>query len=295
MIGSRLADLLLENGHSLILFSRSESPPSRFADRKGVEWVQADLEQEVPDGILEKANALINLAGTRIKGSRWSRKHKEEIYNSRINTTRNLVSAMKRCGKPPELFLSASASGFYGDRGDNSLTEEDGNGKGFLAGVTRDWEAEALKAEEAGARVVLLRSSPVLAADEGALPEIVKTFKMGVGGVLGPGTQWMPWIHIEDETEMIVWALEDESVRGPLNVTAPEPRTNEEFMNAVSSRLGKNLLIKVPASALKLALGEMAGEMLLASQRVIPEKALNAGYSFKFPTLDDALRDLLGE
>ena len=295
MIGSRLAERLLENGHSLMLFSRSESPPSRFVDGKDVEWIQAELEQEVPDGILEKSDALINLAGTRIKGSRWSRKHKKHIYNSRVNTTRNLVKAMKRCGSPPPVFLSASAIGFYGDRGDDFLTEETGNGRGFLAGVTRDWEVEALKAEETGARVVLLRSSPVLAADDGALPEIVKTFKMGVGGVLGPGSQWMPWVHIEDEAAMITWALEEESVRGPLNVTAPEPRTNEEFMNAVSSRLGKNLLIRVPASALKLALGEMAREMLLASQRVVPEKALSAGYSFKFPALEKALEDLLVE
>ena len=293
MIGSCLTEKLRDNGHSLLLFTRKPNPPLGLDDQPEISWVRADLDREVPSGALDGIDALVNLAGTRIRGGRWSRSHKKDIYNSRINITRNLVRAMRQIGSPPGVFVSASATGFYGDRGNEILTEDSGSGEGFLAGVTNDWEAEARQAEAIGARVVLLRSAPVLCARDGAIPEIIKSFKMGFGGALGPGTQWMPWIHIEDEALLIAWALENHLVRGALNASSPDPRTNHDFMGAIAENLGKHLLMNVPSAVLKLALGEMAREMLLSSQRVMPEKALNSGYTFKFSTLEQALRDLL--
>ena len=290
MIGLRLTERLLEEGHDLLLFSRN---PGSSTDRPEVRIFQADLEKKFSSGYLEGIDVLINLAGTRIKGGRWSRAHKKAVYDSRINITRNLVRAVVNCKNPPSVFISASATGFYGDRGDTILTEDSGNGRGFLAGVTRDWEAEAMKAESPETRVVLLRSAPVLDSEDGALPEIVKSFRIGFSSVLGPGTQWMPWIHIDDEVNLIIWAMENHLIRGSLNAAAPDPKTNADFMKAVAAQLKRHLVLSVPSSALKLTFGEMASEMLLVSQRVMPEKALNKGFKFKHPTLEQALGDLL--
>ncbi len=291
MIGLRLADRLLEKGHNLFLFSRNPGPGT---DRPEVRNLQVDLEDQFSSGYLEGIDVLINLAGTRIKGGRWSSAHKKSVYDSRINITRNLASAVLSCKNPPSVFISASATGFYGDRGDIILTEHSGNGKGFLAGVTRDWEAEAKKAESPQTRVILLRSAPVLDSEDGALAEIAKSFRIGFGSVLGPGTQWMPWIHIEDEVRLIIWALENPLIRGSLNAVAPDPKNNSDFMKSVAAQLKRPLVLSVPSSVLKLTFGEMATEMLLASQRVLPEKALAAGFRFKFPRLEEALKDLLG-
>jgi len=295
MIGSILSERLQAAGHTLFLFSRGPRLDSTQADRPAARHFQLDLEKEVSSGYLEGIDVLINLAGTRIKGRRWSRPHKKAIYNSRINSTRNLVRAVINCKKPPSVFISASAAGFYGNRGDEILHEDSGNGSGFLADVTRDWEAEALNAVPSErTRVVLLRSAPVLSPRDGALKEIVKSFKLGFSSSLGAGTQWMPWIHIDDEVNLIIWAMENGNIEGALNAAAPDSKINSDFMKAIADQLGRLLVARVPAMTLRLAFGEMADEMLLASQRVMPEKALNAGFEFKYPTLEGALQDLLG-
>jgi len=293
LIGSRLAERLLDGGHCLILISRGGGTGSRWPDRPEARHFQLDLEREVPSALLDGVDALVNLAGTRIRSGRWTRSHREEIRNSRINVTRNLVRALNVCRTPPAVFISASATGYYGNRGNEILTEGSPGGTGFLARVARDWETEAMLAAGPLTRVVLLRSGPVLASGSGALAEIVKSFKMGFGAALGPGTQWMPWIHIDDVVGMIIWALQDGRVREALNGTAPDTRTSREVMGRVARELGKHLLFNLPAPVLQLALGEMAREMLLASQRVVPEKALNLGFSFAYPALEPALHDLL--
>lgn len=295
MIGLRLAERLLKQGHSLLLFSRNPRFDPVITGNPEARIFKVDLEQKFSTGYLEGIDVLVNLAGARIKASRWSQAHKVEIRSSRINITRNLARAVADCRKPPLLFISASATGFYGNRGDAVLTEASGNGKGFLAGVTRDWEAEAMKAESPQTRVVLLRSAPVLDSEDGALPEIMRSFRLGFSSVLGSGTQWMPWIHRDDEVDLIIWAIENPQISGSLNAAAPEPQKNADFMKAVADQLNRRLLMNVPASVLRLTFGEMAGEMLLVSQRVHPEKALNAGFEFKYPDLRTAISDLLGK
>ncbi len=292
LIGSALAEKLGGEGHSLLLFSRSTAVLK--PDKPEVRHFQVDLREEFSPGYLEGIDVLVNLAGTRIKASRWSQAHKDEIRGSRINITRNLVRAVLNCKKPPSVFISASATGFYGSRGDTVLTEDSGNGEGFLAGVTRDWEAEAMKADGSQTRVVLLRSAPVLDPGDGALPEITRSFKLGFSSVLGSGSQWMPWIHRDDEVNLIIWSIENSLIRGSLNAVSPGNVTNSEFMKTVADQLNKHLFMNVPAPVLRLTLGEMADEMLLVSQRVRPEKALDAGFEFEFSSLEAALRDLLG-
>lgn len=295
MIGLHLAERLLKQGHSLLLFSRNPRFDPEITGNPEVRIFKVDLEQKFSTGYLEGIDVLVNLAGTRIKASRWSQAHKDEIRGSRINITRNLVRAVVNCKKPPSVFISASATGFYGSRGDDVLTEDSGNGEGFLAGVTRDWEAEAMKADGPHTRVVLLRSAPVLDPKDGALPEIIGSFKLGFSSVLGSGSQWMPWIHRDDEVNLIICSIENPLIRGSLNASSPAPVRNSEFMKTVADQLNRLLVMNVPASVLRLTYGEMAGEMLLSSQRVKPEKALNAGYRFKYPTLEPALKDLMNE
>lgn len=293
LIGSALVERLSGEGHSLLLFSRN--PSARRPDKPEMRHFQVDLMGEFSPGYLEGVDALVNLAGVRIKSGRWSRAHRQEIYDSRIITTRNLVKALAACKKPPQVFVSSSATGFYGNRGDELLDETSKKGQGFLADLTADWEAEATRARDTGTRVVLLRTAPVLSKRGGAFPELLKSFRPGFSSVLGSGSQWFPWIHIEDETGLIRQAIEDPDLEGPVNAASPDPRSNRELMKALARQLGKRVFLNVPEKVLQLALGEVADEMLLSSQRVIPAKALDAGYSFKFPTLADALRDLLGK
>lgn len=295
MIGLRLAERLLEEGHNLLLFSRNPKFESSITRHSEVRIFKVDLEQKFSTGYLEGIDVLVNLAGARIKASRWSQAHKEEIRNSRINITRNLVRAVVNCKKPPSVFISASATGYYGNRGDTILTEDSGNGQGFLAGVTGEWEDEAKKAEGPHTRVVLLRSAPVLDPEDGALPEIIRSFRLGFSSVLGTGTQWMSWIHRDDEVNLIIWAMENPLIRGSLNASAPGPAMNADFMKAVAEQLNRRLVLSVPSSVLRLTFGEMASEMLLSSQRVVPEKALTEGFEFEFPVLETALSDLLGK
>lgn len=294
MIGRWLIQVLRDRGHSPVIISRRSQPPNLPKSLADISWIRVDPPYEIPPSVLEGFDAVVNLAGVRIKGGRWSSGHKKEIFDSRVNTTRNLVKAVQDCKAPPQILVSGSATGYYGDRGDQILTEEAEGGRGFLAEVTQAWEEAALEAENVGVRVVMLRTAPVLSSGDGALPQIINSFKLGFGGGLGPGTQWMPWVHIEDAAGIVSLAIENQAVKGPINVTSPEPKINAEFMREVAEIKGKHLLMNVPSVVLRLSLGEMAEEMLLASQRVMPEKAIATGYRFRFPTLNSALVDLLG-
>jgi uncharacterized protein (TIGR01777 family) len=239
---------------------------------------------------------VVNLMGEPIAGRRWSEDWKKRLRDSRTVGTRALVDTMRGLTRRPRLLISASGAGYYGDRGAEILTETSAAGTGFLAELARDWEAEAQKAAELGVRVVVLRNGLVLSRDGGILRKILTPFRLGVGGRLGDGAQWLPWIHIDDEIGLIRHAIGHESVTGALNAVAPEPVTNRELTATLAEILQRPSALKAPAFALRLALGrDMADELLLASARVMPVRTLETGYSFRFPLLRLALRDLLVE
>ena len=239
------------------------------------------------------ADAVVNLAGASIAGGRWTKARKELLCTSRIDTTRALVGALAKMNPRPRVLVSASAIGIYGDRGDEILTEESRPGTDFLAGLAQAWEAEALKAEVLGIRVVLARFGIILAKHGGALAKMLLPFRAGLGGRLGSGKQWMSWIPLEDVVRIIRFALENGAVRGAINVVAPQPAQNKEFTKLLAQALHRPALFPAPALALRLALGEMADALLLSSQRVAPEVLEKLGYRFSESELLRALNALL--
>jgi uncharacterized protein len=267
-IGRRVVERLRGNGHEVAVWSRRGSNAS-----------------------LDGMDAVIHLAGEPV-AQRWNATVKQRILDSRVLGTRRLVDEMGRVGAGPKVLVSASAIGYYGERGDEILTENSGPGEGFLADVCRGWEAEADRAAQFGVRVMRLRIGFVLGKKGGALGKMVPAFKAGVGGKLGSGKQWMPWVHIDDVVEMFARAVESD-MSGVWNATAPNPVRNEEFTKELGRVLHRPAFFPVPGFALKIAFGEM-GEHMLDSARVVPEAALTAGYRFRFSELGAALRDLLG-
>ena len=288
LIGRALCQKLASAGHELIGLSRSKQPstdlPVRF-------YPWQPLTELPPLAAFEGVEAVIHLAGESVAG-RWTPERKRQIRDSRVVGTRNLVAGLQQSGSAPSVFISGSAVGLYGDRGDATLTEQASPGHGYLVDVCREWEAEARQAETLGTRVVLLRTGVVLSPDGGALQTMLPAFQFGVAGKLSNGRQWFPWIHLADIVGLILHALHTPEVRGPLNGAAPNPVTNEEFTKELAAVLNRPALFPVPKFALDLLFGEMAAVML-ASQRVIPEAALQSGYRFQFPWLRQALKDLL--
>ncbi|HEX8289260.1 MAG TPA: TIGR01777 family oxidoreductase, partial [Pyrinomonadaceae bacterium] len=239
---------------------------------------------------LETVDAFVHLAGENVSG-RWTDEKKRKIMDSRVFGTRNIVETISKLENKPKVLISASATGIYGDRADKILTEESATGDTFLAEVGKNWEAEAVKAEEYGVRVVLLRTGIVLTKDGGALAQMITPFKFGLGGTIGSGKQWMSWIVLEDEVRAINFALENEKVRGALNLVAPNPVTNEEFTDALGETLHRPTILPLPAFAVNLAFGEMGDALLLDSTRVVPKKLEEVGFEFKFPELKPALEE----
>jgi uncharacterized protein (TIGR01777 family) len=235
----------------------------------------------------------VNLAGASIVGGRWTKARKELLRASRIDTTRALVGALAKMHARPTVLVSASAIGIYGDRGDELLTEDSRPGTGFLAGLAREWEAEALKAEALGIRVVMERFGIILAQHGGALAKMLLPFKLGVGGRLGSGKQWMSWITLEDVVTITRFAMENAAVQGAINVVAPQPVQNAEFTKVLAKALRRPALFPAPALALRLALGETADALLLTGQHVVPAALGRLGYRFSHPELSRALHDLL--
>jgi hypothetical protein len=245
-----------------------------------------------PTAALEGTDAVFNLMGEPAADGRWTAEKKRRIRDSRVVGTRNLVAGLAALAARPRVLVSASAVGYYGDRGDEILDERSSRGEGFLADVCVDWEREAMAAERLGVRVVCVRIGLVMTPDGGALGKMLPAFRLGAGGRLGSGRQWMPWIHIDDLVGLLLHAAARDSLRGALNGTAPAPVTNADFSAALGRALHRPTLLPVPAFALQAAFGEMSG-MLMASQRVLPRRALDSGYVFAHPGLDGALRALL--
>jgi uncharacterized protein (TIGR01777 family) len=280
-IGRRIIDLALRRGHEVVAFSRS---PERAIP--GCEMRAFSLDTP-PD--LRGCEAVIHLAGESVLGL-WTAAKKRRIRESRVLGTRCVVEGIASLDEPPEVFVCGSAVGFYGDSGDAELTEDSPGDAGFLGETVRAWEAEATRAKHA--RVVLVRTGIVLGKGGGALRAMTPIFRAGLGGPLGSGRQWMPWIHLDDEARLILFAVENLDVRGALNATAPWPARNADFTRILARTLRRPALFRVPAFALRL-LGEFSHE-LLDSKRVLPTVATGHGFGFQFPELDPALRNLLG-
>jgi uncharacterized protein (TIGR01777 family) len=242
---------------------------------------------------VDGADAVVNLAGESIGAGRWTGERKRTLRESRMLATRSLAAACLDVSRPPSVLLSASGQNYYGDRGDQELSEASGPGSDFLARLCVDWESWALDAA-AATRVVLLRTALVLARDEGALPRMVQPFKLFAGGPLGTGRQFVSWIHLDDWVRIVVLALEDGRFAGPVNVGSPNPVPNAEFARAIGKALGRPSWVRTPAAALRAALGEMAEVLLLSSQRMMPVRAMELGYRFLHPEPYPALAEILG-
>jgi len=293
LIGTALAASLARDGVPVVALVRD---PSRAAPRlPGVTLHPWDAAKGLPPvAAFDGVGAVVNLVGEPIAGRRWSEAHKARVRESRVLATRALVDALRARNDRPSVLVQASGTGFYGDRGDDILTEASARGAGFLAEICREWEAEAEKAAELGVRVVMLRTGVVLSRAGGFLAKILPPFRLGVGGHVGTGKQWLPWIHLDDEIGLIRHVLATASVSGALNAVAPEPVTNAELTTALGRALGRPTVLSAPAFALRLALGgEMAEELVLASQRAMPVRTLESGYKFRHPLLAPALKDLV--
>ncbi|MBV8630370.1 MAG: TIGR01777 family oxidoreductase [Silvibacterium sp.] len=242
---------------------------------------------------LEGLSAVIHLSGANLSGRRWTPAYKGKIVDSRIESTRSLVKLLKSLSQPPQAFLCASAVGIYGARGDEVLTEDSPPGQGFLAETCTAWEKEAAAARESGIRVVNLRFGVVLSRRDGALRKMLPLFRLGLGGKLGTGRQWMSWIALTDLVRAVFYLAESPEAAGPFNIVAPSPVTNAEFTRALAHALHRPALLPAPAFALRTAFGEMADEALLASTRVAPDRLRRSGFSFVLPDIDYALRAIL--
>lgn len=290
LIGSHLSDKFAGMGLEVFILTRSPGKHSSGSRNvKFVKWDENDSNESYID-LFENAKAVINLAGASVGGKRWTEDFKKVLYDSRINTTRKLVDIINLCSTPPECLLSASGTGAYHDGGDSIITEDSPLGNDFLANLCKDWEAEARKAEAKGVRVIISRNGVVLDKEEGALPELIRPFKFFVGGYLGKGNQWFPWIHIRDMVNLSVWAIES-GISGVINNTSPAPETNKSFSKKLAKAIHRPCIFGIPKFALKIVLGEFA-DTLLVSQRVVPEIALDSGFKFEFDTLDKAFNDL---
>ena len=289
-VGTQLSIRLLEKGHAVTVVDHAPEP--RDYTPKQVTYVAADTTQEGPwQDVVTQQDAVVNLAGASIF-SRWSKKYKKIIYDSRILTTKNVAAAMAE-GKDA-ILCSTSAVGYYGFHEDEVLIENDGPGDDFLASVCVDWEAEAQKAAQKGVRVVLTRFGIVLGKTGGALGQMIPAFKKFVGGPLGSGKQWFSWIHMEDLLQAFLYLLDHDALQGPVNFCAPNPVRNKELAKALGKVLSRPSFVKTPALTLRLALGEF-GSVLLKGQRVLPAKLLEHGFEFRYPEIEKGLEALIKE
>lgn len=303
-VGQRLINSLHQQGHNVWITSRNTQRAARQLGSEVariIPWKPNDQ----PIDLIDTANvsdhqgenetrlhAVVNLMGEPIAEGRWTEAKKNRIRDSRVVGTRNLIDGILAAGNLPQVFVSASAVGYYGNCGEDTVTESRAPASGFLADVCREWETEADRLREHGVRVINLRIGIVLGNDGGALQQLVPIFKWGLGGKLGSGKQWVPWIHVDDLVRMIVWSIETHKVHGPVNATAPNPVRNSELTAELARAVHRPAIIPVPKFALRLALGEFA-KSLFSSQKVLPENALSHGFSFRFSELSSALEDLL--
>lgn len=291
LVGRRLCKRLARDGASIVVLARDPLKAKRLLG-DGVTALAWSDDRPVPKGALEGVDVVFHLAGEPVADKRLDDARRKLVKESRVRGTRAVVDAIAAATTKPSALVCASATGFYGDRGDDLLEETAPRGGDFLAEVCTAWEAEAAKAEDAGVRAVSVRIGIVLDPEGGALAKMLPPFKLGVAGRLGDGRQWMPWIHAEDVVGILTLAANDASLRGPVNATAPGVVTNAELTRVLAKVLSRPAFLPVPRFGLRLAFGDLA-DALLASQRVLPTAATRAGYTFLFPELEPALRDLL--
>jgi uncharacterized protein (TIGR01777 family) len=291
LVGTALVRDLQRTGHTVCRLVRPGTLAEAIRGSEGfdIRWDPATGELGAA-GV--GADAVVNLAGASIAGARWTPQRKNLLRTSRVDTTRALVTALAKMAARPRVFVSASAIGFYGDRGDELLTEESKAGREFLSEIAVDWEAEAEKAEALGIRVVRARFGVILDKDGGALPKMARPFRFGMGGRIGSGQQWMSWVSLEDVVAILRCALENGAMRGPINVVSPQPVRNVDFTKVLAATLHRPALFPAPAFALHMMLGEMADALLLSSQRVVPAQLEKLGYQCLHPNLETALRSL---
>jgi uncharacterized protein len=293
LIGAALCDSLLARGDEVVGLSRD--PGKARADNPSVEWLawEPTLERP-PAAAFDGVEGVVNLLGEKIN-QRWTAEAKHRIMETRRTGTHNLAQAIEGLKREsrPKVLVSQSAVGYYGDRGDQVVDESAGPGEGFDSEVVREWEQAAHEVEAAGVRLAILRSGQVLDASGGLLGELLTPFRLGVGGPLAGGGQYLSWIHIGDEVGMLLWALDDGRVTGVVNATAPEPATNRDFSKALGRALGRPAVVPVPGLVLDLKFGREFGHVLRGGQRAVPKRAQELGYRFEHPQLDEALEDLL--
>lgn len=289
LVGSALAERLKAQGHEILRLVREKANSSRgeaYWNAEGGSVDKTGLDLIAPE-------AVIHLAGENIASGRWNKERKRKIRDSRVNGTRALADALAHLQTKPKVFICASAVGYFGSRGDEKLTEASAPGESFLAEVCKEWEAASKRASDAGIRTVNLRFGVILSKEGGMLKKLKLPFKLGLGGVIGSGQQYMSWITLEDVLGAIEFALQNASLQGPVNTVAPQAVTNREFTKTMGRVLLRPTLLPLPASTARMVLGEMADELILASLRVVPEKLEKAGYRFQHPDLKGALKSVL--
>lgn len=287
LVGRALVSHLSAKGHRIIRLVRATPKPG------GDEILWDPIAGRVEETGLEGADAVVHLAGENVAARRWTKKQKNKIRNSRVYGTRTLCDALARLKKRPSALLSASAIGYYGDRADEILSEENRAGSGFLPAVCAEWETATAAAAQKGIRVVNLRIGVILSAEGGALARMLLPYRLGLGGPLGGGRQYMSWISIDDTVRAIAHALETPGLAGPVNLVSPAPVTNREFNDTLGKVLRRPAILPMPAFAARLAFGEMADALLLASARVVPGRLMASGFQHLHPTLEGALRHVL--
>jgi uncharacterized protein (TIGR01777 family) len=289
-LGRPLGEALARDGHEIVMLSR-------HAPTNGTGTAQPSRVSWTPDGgigpwanVVDGAGAIVNLAGEPIAAKRWTAAQKQRILDSRVLATRSLAAAINRAGRPPAVFVSGSAVGYYGPLGDEVADEHHAAGTDFLAGVCAAWEEEAERVKAEGTRRVLIRTGLVLERDGGALPKMLPPFWFGMGGPVGSGRQYWPWIHRADWIGLVRWTIATATATGAFNASAPLPVTNAEFARALGRAVHRPAFMPAPGFAMKIALGEMADALLLSGQRAVPAKAEALGFTFRYKTIDEALR-----
>lgn len=284
LVGTELSKQLRELGHEPVaLVRRTATQDNEVSWNPGVE--------ELDDKLMESIDAVVNLGGATTGRIPWTKKYMQTIISSRLDSTKALVDAINRAKNQPRVLISGSASGIYGNRGDEILNEDSGRGNGFLADLASQWEAEAAKADT---RVVYARTTMVMSKKLGALGRLLPLIKAGIGGPLGSGKQWWAWISLEDEARAIIHLINDEQASGPYNLTAPEPATCEQIVKSLGKALKRPTFLRVPAWAMRLLVGVAAEELLLCSQKMSANKLLDSGFKFKHPTLEKSVAYVVG-
>jgi uncharacterized protein len=291
-LGTAVVAALQNGGDTIARLVRPETGRSKAGAAPGdvVRW--DPIAGEFDGGAAEGADILVHLAGASIASGRWNASRKKLLRTSRIDATRHLMGALSKLKRPPQVVVAASAVGYYGDRGDETLTETSAPGNDFLAGLCREWEMETARGIQFGARVVNLRLGIILAAHGGALPQMALPFKFGAGGRIASGRQWMSWLTLAEAVAMIQFAIANSQLSGPANAVTPTPVQNSEFTRVLARTLHQPALFPAPAFVLRIALGEMADALLLSSQRVMPSKLEDSGYRFANPDLSRALGEI---